>query len=257
MRQLTLGATLLNAILAGLLAGIVVALFHFVVTEPVIDKAIALEEQRKFEEAKQTSAQSGDQAQAEEMAPVVSRELQKTGGLVIGYLWYGLTWSLFFALAYYPLQSWLARFSRWRGAFLLAGLAYWSIALIPFLRYPANPPAVGDPATIYYRQTLYLSLLGLSAAGTALAVRFGPTLARRLDVRPIWGFTLAAMILVAALLVLIMPPNPDPITAPPNLILRFRLLSLAGLTLFWAAFGLFFGWAVQRAMAARPVVTHA
>jgi hypothetical protein len=33
----------------------------------------------------------------------------------------------------------------------------------------------------------------------------------------------------------LMPPNPDPATVPPTLVRPFRLLSLGGLVVFWAA----------------------
>jgi Probable cobalt transporter subunit (CbtA) len=43
--------------------------------------------------------------------------------------------------------------------------------LVSALMYPANPPAVGDPETINYRQSLYLGYLsipGFAALGLAL-----------------------------------------------------------------------------------------
>jgi hypothetical protein len=62
------------------------------------------------------------------------------------------------------------RLGAWRGALLLAALAWWAIIVVPFIKYPANPPAVGDPETIGYRQSLYITMLLLSASGTALVV---------------------------------------------------------------------------------------
>src|SRR5690242_9523055 len=115
MPALTLGRTLLYAIIAGLLAGVLVTEFHVLITESVIDQAIALEE------ANAAKAQPADAAhsQADE-PPIVSREFQKSGGLLLGYVLYGLTWSLFFSLAFFPLQGWLMRLGPWRGALLLA-----------------------------------------------------------------------------------------------------------------------------------------
>jgi len=60
-------------------------------------------------------------SQAEE-TPIVSREFQKTGGLLLGYVLNGLTWSLFFSLVFFPLQSWLLRLGAWRGAALFWGI---------------------------------------------------------------------------------------------------------------------------------------
>jgi predicted cobalt transporter CbtA len=178
-------------------------------------------------------------------APIVSRMFQKTGGLLIGYLFYGTTWALIFTLVFFPLQSRLARFGPWRGALLLAELVWWAIILVPFIKYPANPPAVGDPETIGYRQSIYLTLLVLSAGSTALVVWFGGRLARRWR-RPTWLVIGAGLLVVGAALIVLMPPNPDPITAPADLVLNFRLRSLLGLTLFWAIFGAAFGWLARR-----------
>src|SRR5262245_33074839 len=114
MRELTLGRVLLYAVVAGLVAGLLVTVFHAIITEPVIDQAIALEEQ-------QAAAQESTEAHSHE-EPIVSRAFQKGVGLALGYALYGLTWALFFTLAYFPLQGWLARFGPWRGALLLAAL---------------------------------------------------------------------------------------------------------------------------------------
>jgi len=45
------------------------------------------------------------------------------------------------------------------GIALLALAAFITIALVPMLKYPANPPAVGNPDTIGPRTGLYLSML--------------------------------------------------------------------------------------------------
>ncbi len=239
MRELTLGRVLLYAVIAGLAAGLLVAGFHMIVTEPVIDQAVALEEQ-----AAQVAAHE---------QPIVSRDFQKSGGLLIGYLFYGLTWALFFSLAFYPLQGWLMRVGAWRGPLLLATLTFWAVVLVPFLKYPANPPAVGDPATIDYRQNLYLTLLLLSIAGTALALWLGKRLARQWKA-PSWLITCAALIVVGMALVLLLPSNPDSITAPMELVFNFRIRALLGLMLFWGVFGGCFAWLVRRSVG-RNVLT--
>lgn len=227
MSATSLGTVLKAALIAGLAAGLTVAVFHAIVTEPLIDRAIALEAERH--------APAGDHAQ-----PIVSRQAQK-GGLFLGFLLYGVTWALLFGVAYHLAQRFLPLAGA-RGPRLLAALAaYWAVGLLPFLKYPANPPGVGDPETIGYRQALYLGFLVLSIAGTALAlalsgrsVRAGASTARR------WALALAALAAFSLLLYLAMPPNPDPIEMPADIVSSFRLLSLLGLTLFWAVLGFFF-----------------
>jgi predicted cobalt transporter CbtA len=224
---LPLGTILKAAIIAGLLAGLTVAVFHLIVTEPLIDQAIALEEQ-------QAHVTGGHEE------PIVSRRVQK-GGLVLGYLLYGLTWALPFGVVYQLTQRWLPTASRMKQGLLLAFLAYWSVCFLPFLKYPANPPGVGDPETIGYRQTLYVGFLGLSVAAAVLSIGLGHYLTRSRGVhgQP-WIPIGVCLVILSAAVYLLMPNNPDDVTIPADLVRNFRALSLLGLTLFWAVLGFLF-----------------
>jgi len=136
-----------------------------------------------------------------------------------------------------------------RAAFV-AGLVGWSVALFPFLKYPANPPGVGDAATIGTRQALYVSVVALSVVGLALALAF-----RRLGASittPSWAARLSgplALVLYIAYILavyVLMPANPDPVALPAGLVWAFRGLSLAGLALFWAVVAIAFACLVRR-----------
>ncbi len=64
--------------------------------------------------------------------------------------------------------------SNIRKALVLAGIMWFVLFLVPALKYPANPPAVGDPKTIYYREILYIGLVaisGFAALGLAFLYR--------------------------------------------------------------------------------------
>jgi hypothetical protein len=163
---------------------------------------------------------------------------------------YGLTWSVLFGVAFQLAQRFLpgAR-APWR-AILLAMAGYWSVALVPFLKYPANPPGVGDPETITYRQGLYIGLLIASVASTALAI----VVARYLEryIRSGWtriGAGVAVAAAGGALTCILLPANPDPIQMPMDVVTGFRTLSVAGLTLFWVILG--GGFALLTARASR------
>lgn len=227
MTDVPLGTILKAAIIAGVLAGLTVAVFHLVVTEPLIDQAIALEEQR-------IHAADGHEE------PMVSRRIQK-GGLVLGYLLYGLTWALPFGVVYQLTQRWLPVRSRAKQGLLLAFLAYWSVCLLPFLKYPANPPGVGDPETIGYRQALYVGFLAQSVAAAVLSIGFGRYLIRSRGVRgrP-WIPIGVCLVMLSAVVYLLMPSNPDDVTMSAELVRNFRALSLLGLTMFWAVLGFLF-----------------
>ncbi len=132
---------LLAVIAAGLLAGLVVGLFHYVATEPVIEQAIAMESMAHPEEADEP--------------PMVTREAQRTGGIV-GWVLYGLVLGSVFGSVYAMARPRFGRAGPALNGLLAALAAYWLIALLPFLKYPANPPGVGEAATITQRQTLFV-----------------------------------------------------------------------------------------------------
>ena len=101
------------------------------------------------------------------------------------------------------------------------------------------------PINVLARQSLYITMLLLSAGGTALVVGLSGRFAQQLR-QPRWAVACAGLVLVGAVLVLVLPNNPDAVTAPMELINNFRVRSIIGLTLFWAIFGTTFGWLTQR-----------
>lgn len=225
---LPLGTILKAALIAGVAAGMTTAVFHLAFTEPLIDRAIALEE-----------AAHASSAGHEE--PLVSRDAQRKG-LVVGFVLLGIAWAVAFSVAFRAVQRFLPASSRFKQGIALASLAYWAVALLPSLKYPANPPGIGDPDTIGYRQTLYAGFLVLSIG----AVIIGPWLAQKLARSPSgvegvswmsWGFVVALSLIIF----LAMPSISEEGNLPMDLLGSFRLASLLGLTLFWAVLGGLFG----------------
>lgn len=237
MRGLSLGTAMKAALVAGLAAGFAVAAFHLAFTEPLVERAIELEAQLR-------------PAQEPVGEPLVGRTAQR-GGLVVGFLVYGLTWSLLYGAVYHLTGGWLPGAGAARRALVLALAGYWTVGLLPWLKYPPNPPGVGDPDTIAYRQALYLGLLGLSSGATllaALVARSGP--GRRLP-----GLALLALLGLA--IYALLPNSPDPVRMPAEVVDAFRALSLAGLTLFWAVLGLIFALLTRPRPGARDRVSPA
>jgi predicted cobalt transporter CbtA len=230
----TLGSILKVAVVAGLIAGAIISGFHTLLIEPVIERAIALEE---------LHGQAHGEARAE---PVVDRPTQRWG-LVLGFILYGAIWGLLLGVLMYLTQGW--RPTTWtivRYGVVLAVLVGWSVALFPFLKYPGNPPGIGEAETVGYRQALYVGFIGLSVVGTILAVGLF-----RLLNRPAWAsspagrrwlLVTAFYLIYAAAIYAVLPANPDPIEMPADLVWTFRLVSFVGLMLFWMILGGVFGW---------------
>jgi predicted cobalt transporter CbtA len=217
---------LLSVVLAGLLAGLATGLFHYVFTEPVIEQAIVQESMMHPEEANEP--------------PVVTRDVQRVGGIV-GWVLYGLFMGLIFGVVYALQRPRFGHVGLVLNGLLAAGAAYWLVGLAPFLKYPANPPGVGGPDTITYRQTLFVLFWVLSVGGALAAGWAHRLLGARLSPPRRWLAVGGIYALYVALLFALMPANPDPVTLPAGLVTQFRLLSLVGLTLFWLVLGAVFG----------------
>jgi hypothetical protein len=141
------------------------------------------------------------------------------------------------------MRSWSpAAWSATRRRLVQAALVGWTVSILPFLKYPANPPGVGEADTIAYRQALFFGFIALSIAGTVDAT----ALHQRLTSLKATGavarrFTAPALyLLYVAGIYLLMPPNPDRVQMPPALVRNFRAVSFAALALFWVLVGLAF-----------------
>ncbi len=246
MRPRSFSSLLGAAVLAGAIAGLALGAFHFFFTERLIQAAIDLEQ-----------AMPGHEGEVE----VVSREMQRVG-LVVGFLIYGLAAGVLFTCALFLLQRVLPGMTLARKAAALAITAYWCFALGPFLKYPANPPGVGEPDTIEYRQSIaltYAALLVIAAAISLFAYWKGTAeprnsgVLRRIDSRSAVLLLIGANAVVGVLLALVLPANPDPVEVPADLLQEFRAMSLAGLTLFWALFAGLLAWRLRLPRSGTPV----
>lgn len=238
MESRSLGSIILGAVIVGLIAGLLVAAFHFVLTEPIIERSIELEK----------SLRQVQEATGETL--LVDRDAQRAG-LFLGFLMYGLTWGLLFSVVYHLVQNRLGSLSTPLRGSVPVLLTGWSVALFPFLKYPANPPGVGDPETIQYRQTLYLAFVALSVVITCLAFVIQRHLSRPgatgHSTLSKWAIVLGTYAAPAILLYIAFPPNPDAVLMPAGLVWMFRVLSFAGLALFWIAYAAGFAWFAVRA----------
>ncbi|MDH2388487.1 MULTISPECIES: CbtA family protein [Streptomyces] len=248
------GSTVRGLLVRGMLAGLIAGLFAFavayVVGEPPVDGSIAVEEAQAAPEA---HAGHGAAA-AEEEEEAVSRPVQSTVGLATGVLVYGVALGGIAALAFSFALGRVGRFSPRATAALTAGAAFTLVYLVPFLKYPATPPAVGNPDTIGRRTTLFFLMILLSVLLGIAAVIIGRRLAPRLGN---WNATLAAsagFIAVTAVAFVFLPANDDAVKAgfPAALLWEFRLASVAIQAVLWAVFGIVFGVLAQRLVAPRP-----
>lgn len=234
------GSTLIRAALvAGVVAGLLLGAFHLAVSERFVDRAITLEEQAQERELAATGATD------ERHEDLFSRRTQKAG-LLVGTFIYGCGAGALFAGAYALFAAKLpGRTQRTRVALFTAGVIV-AIVLIPFLKYPAYPPGVGDPGTLAGRQLRYIGCLLLSVAGLVLSARLCRWLRPRSAHRAALAGAGAFFVAWAAALLLLLPDRTDAVTAPDRLLTQFQAASLAGQILFWTLFGSLFATLLSR-----------
>ncbi|MEU1252790.1 CbtA family protein [Streptomyces chartreusis] len=239
MNSATVRNLLVRGMLAGLGAGVLALIVAYVLGEPSVDKAIGFEEAHA----------AGHEHEVE----LVSRSLQSTAGLATGVLIYGVSFGGIAALAYCFALGRVGRFSPRATALLLSGCALLAVYVVPFLKYPANPPAVGDPDTIGRRTTLYFLMMVLSVLLAVAATILGRRLAPRLGTWYATVVAVAAFTLVIGLAFAFLPVvNEVPGDFPATVLWRFRLSALAMQVTLWAGFGLLFGELAERLLNPRP-----
>jgi predicted cobalt transporter CbtA len=230
---------LVRGMIAGLCAGVIAGGFAEIVGEPQVDRAITFE------------AAHADAAEPHHHEPV-SRGVQKTLGLFTALAVYGASFGGLFALAFAAVFRRIGRAGAMATAVWLAAAVFVAVILVPFLKYPANPPAVGDPDTIGSRTELYFSMVAISVLSAVAALR----LARQAAAR--WGQSVAPLVGVAAFLGLVIAaglalPGVDevPRDFPATTLWHFRVASLGTQVVLWSSLGLLFGAAAQRAFERR------
>ncbi len=241
MNSATVRTLLVRGMLAGLAAGLLALVVAYFLGEPHVDAAIAFEEAHPHEHG------GGEP---------VSRTMQSTAGLSTGVLVYGVAFGGIAALAFCFALGRTGRFGPRASALLLAAAGLLAVYVVPFLKYPANPPAVGEADTIGRRTALYFLMVVLSVLLAVGTVILGRRLAPRLGN---WNATVAAgafFVLAVGLAYAFLPSfNEVPDHFPALLLWKFRLAALAVQATLWTAFGLVFGELAERALAPRPART--
>jgi hypothetical protein len=236
---------LVRGMLVGILAGLLSFGFLKLYGEPQVDRAIAFETQ--LDEAK-AAAERAKGVKVEEAPELVSRRVQAGIGLFTAVLVYctafGGLFGLAFAFAYGRVGNALRPGSM---SVLLAATGFIAIYLIPNLKYPANPPSVGNPETIGIRTALYFIMIALSVTAMVAAIAL-----KRLIVLQFgeWNATLLAaasyLILVAVAGFLLPTINEVPDALPAVVLWRFRIASIGAQLIMWGTLGVLFGSLTER-----------
>jgi predicted cobalt transporter CbtA len=216
---------------AGAAAGFAAAVVLYLLVEPVIKRALVIEEAR-------------DKGHGHEHAEeVVTRGQQVIGGMLTTVV-IGALFGLVFAVVYAKVRHRMPAVTEHGRVLWLAAFGFFPFALFPALAIPSNPPAVGDTATVHQRSLIYVLaiLVGVALVLAAFSLERvlssrGVAAARRT------ALVVLAFVVAVGVALVVLPDSPDviPSDVPPAVIWDFRLASVAQLGVMWLALGVVFG----------------
>jgi len=260
-----------RGLLAGGAGGLAAFIFARIMAEPVIQRAIDYESGR--DEAQSALDRAAGMAMRLQGHDPFSRHVQRTAGIGVGMVLFGIAMGALLAVAY---ALCLGRTGKVRPrplALLVAGAGFVAIYLVPFAKYPANPPAIGHSETIRSRGTLFLTVMLVGLLALILALAIGQHLAKRFGS---WNASLLAgggYLAVLIVLFLVLPPlghlhanvaeygrqateTPLPLTDangtivfpgfPADVLAEFRVYSVAAQLIMWSTIGIVFAPLAER-----------
>ena len=262
---------LLRGLLAGAIAGLLAFVFARVFAEPVISRAI------DYESARDAAQSTLDKALGLPVYPedheIFSRTIQANLGIGAGMILFGAAMGILFAVVYAVCLGRTGLLRPRTLSVLLAGGGLLAIYLVPFVKYPANPPSIGHADTIKERSGFYLLMVLASIVFLVLAVLLGKKLQSRCGN---WNASLiagGAFVVAIGVVMALLPQfgmlatnvatygahateTPLPLTDAKGVIVfpgfpaddlySFRLYSVTAQLILWSALGLIFAPLAER-----------
>jgi len=240
---MTYGALLRCYLLAGLVAGVLGALYLWILGEPVIRAGL------RFEDAYDAAHASAIGPQGPEL---FTRSQQVVGGMV-ALVFVGLILAFLFATLYAFLRHRIVGdLGDVKASAGLALVTFGLTVVVPWIRYPFLPPGMGNGATVLKRAFWELFLIVACIAAFVVVEVLVARLKGRISDDARWILAIVAPIVVIGAIMYVFPsvgdPYPQGISAP--MIWSFRIRSLGNYALYWAIVGIFGGWLVSRVAAA-------
>lgn len=216
-------------LVSGALAGTIHGIANLAIVEPYLDEAIGIENQNLFA--------SGEEEDTPQFWVEYSsyRDWQKGGQVLAGAI-LGTSMGALFGIVYAVSRNSLPGKNDLRKTFVLAGIMWLTIYMIPFLKYPANPPTVGDAETVVLRSILYLSFISISGLGAVGFYQLYKKLQSKSKIAAFAGYAI-----FIGIVFVLMPPNPDEVSAPMDLVNDFRVMSVVAVSVFWVSIAAILG----------------
>ena len=221
-------------LISGASAGLVHGIVNYAIVEPYLDQAIGIENQHLFA--------SGDEANTPDFWVKYDgyRVWQKSGQILAGVI-LGTSIGSLFGIVFALSKNSLPGINNVKKALILSGIMWTTLYLIPFLKYPANPPTVGDSETLVLRVILYLSFIAISGIGAIGFYKLSKKFKNKKKFISLIGYGIFISIAFVT-----MPDNPDEITISVTLVNEFRLMSVLGVSSFWISVSIILGYLWNR-----------
>jgi predicted cobalt transporter CbtA len=239
------GDLLRRGLAAGAAAGCLAALYIWLVVEPVLERALKVEDARTAAQNAEVIANGGH---VHDEAAIVSRSEQVFGG-ALTVLVVGLLFGVVFAVVFAALRHRLPGVTDVARSLWLAVIGFGVFVVAPTITIPANPPAVGDPGSVTNRTGIW----ALSIALAGLLVLAGFVLSAQLRAKGLsdgarTAIVAAAAVVATGLAIWAVPASPDGIASDmgAQLVWDFRVVSIGMWALLFAALGVVFGLLVSR-----------
>lgn len=226
-----IGRLLVRGLAAGLIAGILAGLFGLAFGEPALERAMAGSGHGHGEAA------SGH---AHEEEDAFGRGAQKAG-LIVGTALYGAAAGGVFGVVSAFLRG-RSGLGGWSRSLALAAAIFVGAVLVPFLKYPPNPPGGASTAG---QTPAYLAMVVLSLT----AVFFSWRISRRMaDSTAPARHLMAGVFLLASFTALhvLLPASVGAGEVEAGVLWQFRLSSFGTQLVLWAVLGCIFGLLCER-----------
>ena len=229
MGFLKTGLFVITVLVSGSFAGLIYGGLNLVIVEPFLDDATNIENQNLFA--------SGEESDTTEFWVEYNsyRSWQKGGQILASTILGASLGSLFGIVFAYSRKS-LPSDNNIRKTIVLAGIMWFALFVIPFLKYPANPPTVGETETVMLRGILYLSFIAISGFSVLGFYQLHKRLEANKKIIAIIGYG----IFITSVFFL-MPDNPDKITVSTELVDGFRIFTFFTTSIFWLSLALILG----------------
>jgi len=227
------GLFIIIVLISGCFAGLIHGGINLAIVEPYLDQAIGIENQTLFATGEE---EDGPTFWVEYNS---YRVWQKGGQMLAGAI-LGTSIAALVGIVFLFARNVLPEGNNIKKTLILSGLMWFTIFVIPFLKYPANPPTVGEAETVMMRGILFLSFIAISGLGSVAFYQ----VYKKLQNKKILAF--AGYAVFISITFFLMPENPDEITAPMELVDGFRGASFVAVTIYWLTLGLILGGFIEK-----------